>query len=178
MEGLFACNAGGKLVVRKLAGLVLAAGVLVSVAGCSFNPAPETLQSYAPSDGVGTELVFPKAQRNEAVKFRNFLILTDGTSHVLFGTIINDGSRAEKVTLQLGSNNAESQTVSVAAGQTLVFDANNLSTLNLSGKAGELVDLSVGSANGSNWQKLSVPVLDGTIDYYKNLLTPAPAATN
>jgi len=166
------------LVVRKLAGLVLAAGVLVSVAGCSFNPAPESLQSYAPSDGVGVDLVFPKAQRNEAVKFRNFLVLTDGTQHVLFGTVLNDGNRPERVTMQLGGNNAESQTFAIEAGQSVVFDANNLSTLKFTGKPGELVDLSVGSANGSNWQKLSVPVLDGTIDYYQNLLTPSPSATN
>jgi hypothetical protein len=178
MEGLFACNAGGKLVVRKVAGLVLAAGVLVSVAGCSFNPSPETLQSYAPSDGVGVDLSFPKAQRNEGVKFRNFLVLTDGTSHALFGSVINDGNRPEHITIQLAGNNAESQSFGIEAGQTLVFDTNNQPTIHLSGKAGELIDMSVGTANGSNWEKLSVPVLDGTIDYYQNLLSPSPSATN
>jgi hypothetical protein len=178
MEGLFACNAGGKLVVRKLAGLVLAAGVLVSVAGCSFSASPETLQSYAPSDGVGADLSFPKAQRNEGVKFRNFLIVTDGTTHDLFGSIINDGDKPERVTIQLAGNTAESQTFGIEAGQTVVFDTTNQPTIHFAGKAGELVDMSVGTADGSNWTKLSVPLLDDTIDYYKNLLTPSPAATN
>jgi hypothetical protein len=169
---------GGKLLVRKLAGIALAAGVLVSVAGCSFNPNPESLQSYAPSDGVGTDLAFSKADRNQSIKFRNFLILTDGTNYNLYGTIINGGSKAQSVTLQLSSDSTQSQTVSVPAGQTVVFNKDNATTVALSGKPGALLDFKVGSANGSNWTTMSVPVLDGTLSYYAPLLSPSPSASN
>jgi len=168
------------LVVRKLAGIALAAGVLFSVAGCSFNPNPESLQSYAPSDGVGVDLSFSKADRNQSVKFRNMLILTDGTNYSLYGSIVNDGSKAQDVTLQLASDSTQSQTVTVKAGETVVFNQDNKTTLALSGKAGALLDIKVGSANGTNWTTLSVPVLDDTLDYYAPLLTatPTPSATN
>lgn len=164
------------MVVRKLAGIALAAGVLFSVAGCSFNPHPESLQSYAPSDGVGTEIVFDKAQRNESVKLRNFVIITDGSSYGLFGSVINDGVSDQQIVLQLASDRAQSQTIDVAAGTTTVFNSENPSTLALSGKAGTLVKVYVGTAAGDNWQVLSVPVLDGTLAYYQDVLG-TPSAT-
>jgi len=174
------------LVLRKVAGLALAAGVLVSVAGCSFNPSPDTLQSYAPSDGVGVDLNFGKAHRNEALKIRNFLIVTDGTQSALFGTVINSGDKPESLNIQLGSDSAQQQTFSIEAGQTFVFDQSNKTTLPLPTKAGETVKIAVVAAGGNINEVMDVPVLDGTIDYYKNLLTPAatpaetpsPAATN
>jgi hypothetical protein len=166
------------LVVRKLAGIALAAGVLFSVAGCSFNPHPESLQSYAPSDGVGVDLTFDKAHRNEGVAFRNFLILTDGSSYTLYGTIINSGNKDEKLAVELASDNSQAATVTVAAGSTLVLNKDNQPQLALSGQPGALLDLKVGTAAGTNWETLSVPVLDGTLSYYHDLVSPTPAATN
>jgi hypothetical protein len=167
------------LVVRKLAGIALAAGVLFSVAGCSFNPNPESLQSYAPSDGVGADIVFDKAQRNESVKLRNFVVITDGSSYNLFGTVINDGVSTQQITLQLASDRSQSQTVEVAKHSTLVFNTENPTTLTLSGKPGGLVKVYVGTAAGDNWQVISVPVLDGTLSYYQNLVgTPSETPAN
>jgi hypothetical protein len=167
------------LVVRKLAGIALAAGVLFSVAGCSFNPHPESLQSYAPSDGVGVDINFDKTHRNESVKLRNFVLISENGTSALFGTVINSGNKSEDITIQLASDHTQQQTVTVPAGQTFVFDSKT-STLKIEGKPGTLIDLAAGVANGTNWQKLSVPVLDGTIDYYQNLLgspSAAPSAT-
>ena len=167
------------MLLRKVAGLALAAGVLVSVAGCSFNPSPDTLQSYAPSDGVGVDLTFG-FHNLESIKVRNFLVVTDGTQSSLFGTIVNSGKKAEVVELQLVSDSTKSEAVTIKAGETYVYDVAHPTTLPLEGKAGQLIQLKVRVANNTDvaFQEISVPILDGTIDYYKNLLTPAPAATN
>ena len=172
------------MVVRKLAGLALAAGVLVSVAGCSFNPHPETLQSYAPSDGIGTEIFFQGANGkplyNQEVAVRNLLIVTDGKQHKLFGTVINSGTKTQSITLRVSPS--VSQTITVAAGQTFVFNGENPTTMPLHGKAGNLFKMQVapaGTADGSaEWKKISVPLVDSAIPYYAGLLEVAtPTAT-
>jgi hypothetical protein len=163
--------------LRKVAGLALAASVLVSVAGCSFNPKPETLQSYAPSDGSGVELNFTGKHRNEGLKFRNFLLLNDGTTGHLFGTVINSGNKSENVLIQVFGDSTKEQTLTVEPGRTFVFNASNPATFTVDGAPGSLVEMRVGLADGTLNAKISVPVLDGTIDYYQNLLTPSPMAT-
>ena len=169
---------GGKLVLRKVAGLVLAAGVLVSVAGCSFNPNPETRQSYAPSDGSGVDIHFTGKHRNESLKFRNFLLLSDGTTGHLFGTVINSGYKAQNILIQVFGDTSLEQTITVDAGSTYVFNGDNPASFTVDAKPGTLVDMRVGLASGTLNEKISVPVLDGSIDYYQNLLTPSPEATN
>jgi hypothetical protein len=170
------------LVVRKLAAIALAAGVLVSATGCSFNSRPETLQSYAPSDGQGTEI---HISRNEVVALRNVFILTDGATYKLYGSIVNSGSSAQKVTLQSAEDTTSTETFDVAVDQTvgLGYENGTESTLALSGTPGALFKLNITADGGKNWTSLNVPVLDGTIDYYKHLVdglgssaaaTPAP----
>jgi hypothetical protein len=188
METLFAF-AGGKLVVRKLAAVAIVAGVMLSATGCSFNPHPDTLQSYAPSDGSGLDI---NIARNEQVAFRNFFVLTNGTNYNLYGTVANSGDKAEEITIQLASDATQQQTFTVEPGAAYGFGyaGANTSTLALSGKPGTLIDAKVTANSGRTWANISIPVLDGTIDYYKNLVdsmgtatpvataSPAPSATN
>lgn len=157
------------MVVRKLAAIALAAGVLVSATGCSFNSRPETLQSYAPSDGQGTEI---HISRNEGVALRNIFILTDGTTYKLYGSIVNTGSSAQKVTLQSADDTTSTESFDVAVEQTIGLGYENgvESTLTLAGKPGSLFKLNITADGGKNWTSLNVPVLDGTIDYYKDLV--------
>jgi len=165
------------LVVRKLAGIALAASVLVSVAGCSFNPSPESLQSYAPSDGVGATLNFG-SMSDQSVVASNVLILTDGSQHVLFGTIDNAGSKSETVTLRDANNSGAAYTFTLPAGAEVKFDATNKLDLPFSGNAGDTFGLEFGPDGAGKFETLNVPVLDATIDYYKGLLsTPSPAAS-
>ena len=165
------------MLVRKLAAVAIAAGVLVSATGCSFNPHPESLQSYAPSDGSGID-IYP-AKHNERIALRNFLILTDGTDMKLYGSIINDGLKTQTVTLQSSDN--KSQNIAVKAGERLVLgvDGGVEGTVTIAGKAGDLVDLKVTADGGRNWETISVPVLDGTIDYYQQVVAglASPSAT-
>lgn len=175
------------MLVRKLAAVAIAAGVLVSATGCSFNPHPETLQSYAPSDGSGID-IYP-AEHNEHVALRNFLILTDGAGNSnLFGTIVNSGATSQTLTLKDAAGT--SQEVVVGPGEAPKFGIDGFgSSLNFEGKAGDLVALQVTADGGKTWQTIQVPILDGTIDYYKDLVgklaptetpvaTPSPTASN
>lgn len=159
------------MLVRKLAAVAVTAAVLFSAAGCSFNPAPESLQSYAPSDGSGIDF---HPDRNQQVDLRNFLVLTDGTNFELYGSVINGGTKAQQVSFQVDGDNTKTQTINVAANSVAGFGyagsdgVINNSELPLSGKVGSLLKLEV--SVGGQWQAIEVPVLDGTIDYYKELV--------
>jgi hypothetical protein len=169
--GRLALFSGGILLVRKLAAVAVAAAVLLSVAGCSFNPAPESLQSYAPSDGSGIDF---HPDRNQQVDLRNFLVLTNGTTYELYGSVINGGTKAQQVSFQVDGDNTKTQTIDVAANSVEGFGyagsdgVVHKSELALSGKVGALLKLEV--SVGGRWQAIEVPVLDGTISYYKDLV--------
>lgn len=164
------------MVIRKLAGVVLAAGILVSVAGCSFSSSPETLQSYAPSDGVGITVTYA-ANSNDSVEFSNLLILTDGTKHVLFGTVTNDGLHDKTLTMRAVKSDKSFSFVLVSGG-VHKFNTSNLVSLPLEGNPGDTFQIEVGPNGAGKYNLLNVPVLDGTIDYYKGLLDSAtPSAT-
>jgi hypothetical protein len=169
--GRFALFSGGILLVRKLAAVAVTAAVLLSAAGCSFNPAPESLQSYAPSDGSGIDF---HPDRNQQVDLRNFLVLTDGTTYGLYGSVINGGTKSQQVAFQVDGDNSKTQTIEVPAHSVSSFgypgsDGVTLaSELALSGKVGGLLKLQV--SVGQSWQAVQVPVLDGTIGYYKDLV--------
>lgn len=166
------------MLVRKLAAVAVTAAVLLSVAGCSFNPAPESLQSYAPSDGSGIDF---HPNRNQQVDLRNFLVLTDGTVYGLYGSIVNGGTKAQQVSFQVDGDNSKTQTIDVAANSVAGFGyagtdgVIHASELALTGKVGGLLKLEV--SVGGKWQAIEVPVLDGTIDYYKNLVAGFASAT-
>jgi hypothetical protein len=166
------------LVIRKLAGIALAAGVLVSVSGCSFSSSPESLQSYAPSDGVGITLAYA-ANSNNSVEFSNMLVLTDGTQHVLFGTVTNDGADDQTITMR-SVKTGQSFSFVILSGGVHKFNTSNLVSLPLDGSPGDTVQIEVGPDGAGKYSLLNVPVLDGTIDYYSGLLdtpTPAPSVT-
>ena len=185
MGGRLALFSGGILLVRKLAAVAVTAAVLLSAAGCSFNPAPESLQSYAPSDGSGIDF---HPDRNQQVDLRNFLVLTDGTTYELYGSVINGGTKAQQVAFQVDGDNSKTQTIDVAANSVAAFGyagsdgVIHSSELALSGKVGALFKLQVSVAG--TWQAIEVPVLDGTIGYYRDLVAGfasaapmAPSAT-
>lgn len=166
---------------RKFAAIALAAGVLVSASACSFNPKPESLQSYAPSDGAGADLVIGSG---EVIKARNFLYLTDGKTGSLLGTLVNGGAQDQIVSINYtGADGVnQSEEVLVPANGLFEFGYHGaaVSVLKLDGKAGDLGEVSLGAANNSKWLKLSVPLLDSTFEYYKDLVDQlsTPAASD
>jgi hypothetical protein len=164
---------------RRAASVVLAAVVLLSTAGCTFFTPQTTLKPYDPSDGVGGQV--------GNVQVRNAIILTkDGEHASLLVNLINDGDTDANVKLQYDGLNDKglparvNHRIFVGGGDVTSIGAKNDTKLYLTlvdAKPGTLFPLyfQYGSKGG---EELLVPVLDGTLDSYKNLLpTPRPSVT-
>ena len=163
------------MLARKFAAVAAAAGILLSASACSFNPHPDSLQSYAPSDGSGADI---DLGAGHGIKLRNFVALTDGTDNALLGVLVNTSAEPETVSINYAPAGDAAQTESITipanGSYSLGYNGNPASTLNLSGSAGQLVELSFGAGNNSTWAKLSVPILDGTFGYYKSIVDNIP----
>ncbi|MFM5904525.1 MAG: hypothetical protein ACKORF_00230 [Micrococcales bacterium] len=163
---------------RKFAAIAVAATLVLTTAGCSFNPAPESLQSYAPADGSGVDLELGKG---EVLKLRDFLYLTDGTNGNLFGTLANSGSADVMLELQqdLADGTKYRERVVIPGGAVLnVGEGNAQSGIKVTLPAGAVFPIFVSADNGNNWQKLNVPVLDDTFAQYRDKVAGlAPTAT-
>jgi len=81
------------MLVRKLAITAVGLGLLFCATGCSFSHEVATKAVYAPSDGNQTDA--------GTLHARNVLILSDGTSAVLIGSITNDGKIPAVATLSI-----------------------------------------------------------------------------
>lgn len=145
-------------------GRILAAGIaLAAAAGLSACSPITTKVQYAASDGVRVAL-------SDTVTVQNLLIVSaaEGEPGALQGGVVNNGAQDETVTIG-------AVTVQVAAGQTVL----------MGGTAGEEVVLpTVAAAPGANLtlpvavvggasEDVFVPVLDGTLSEYADLVPTA-----
>jgi hypothetical protein len=153
--------------IRKFATVAVAASLLLGTAGCTFmNPIASRIE-YAPSDGTQASL--------ENVDARNFMYLSDGAGHAaLFGSLVNRGLDSASVKLQYtdATSNATKQAYfTLLPSQKLDFGYNGTSPLNynLAGKPGSTVTVWV-SAGSETGKEMNVPVLDGTLAEYSDLV--------
>lgn len=166
---------------RKLATAIIAASLLLGTTGCTFmNPIASRIE-YAPSDGAQVSL--------SSVDARNFIYLSDGNGHAaLFGSLVNRGLSSTSVKLQYtdaASSEKKEAFYTLLPSQKLDFGYNGASALDfdLGGKPGEVVTVFV-VASDETGKAMNVPVLDGTLSEYTELLksiggsepTPAPTA--
>ena len=152
--------------IRKLAAIAIAASVLIGTTGCTFNSPVASRIEYAPADGSQADL--------ENVKARNFIYLTNGTQSALTGSIVNSGLEPKVFKIQYTDaavNEAKEVTFTVNAGQKidLGYNGGQALAINLGGKAGDIVRLSVAEGSGTPIE-MRVPVLDGTFDFYKPII--------
>ena len=175
------------MINRKIAAVAVAASLLLGTAGCTFmNPIASRID-YAPSDG--TQVSF------EHVDARNFMYLSDGKGNAaLFGSLVNRGLETSSVKLQYTdatSNEKKEAIYTLLPSQKLDFGYNGTSALNfnLGGKLGGTVTVFV-IAGSETGKAMSVPVLDGTLSEYTDLVnqlgnstatsspTPTPSPSN
>lgn len=168
--------------------LALAAGALAlslaTLTGCGYINSQQTAEQYAASDGVHADL--------GPLQLRNMLIVSgdeEGPGR-LIGAIYNSASQDVTLTVK-GAEGARTEVPVKANSYTLLNDASDEAILSTSGGiAGSLVDVEV-SEDGTNVKKtVSLPVLDGTLEEYKEYLpagseptstgsaTPTPTATS
>jgi len=153
--------------IRKFATVAVAASLLLGTAGCTFmNPIASRID-YAPSDGTQVNL--------EHVDARNFIYLSDGQGHAaLFGSLVNRGLDSASVKLQYtdaSSKETKLAYFTLLPSQKLDFGYNGTSALNydLGGKPGQTVTVWV-SAGSETGKEMNVPVLDGTLAEYTDLV--------
>jgi hypothetical protein len=163
---------------RRAASVVLAAIVLLGTAGCSFFAPQTTLKPYNPSDGVGATV-------GDIVVSNALLLSSDGKTGSLLVNLINDGDRDVTVKFQYdatvdGTAAKVNTGVVVDPGAATSFGGSGEQKFYLDGistKPGELFPIYVqyGQQTG---KELLVPVLDGTLPQYTNLMpTAAPSPT-
>ncbi len=164
--------------MRKFAAVAIATALLLSTAGCSFSPA-ESLQMYAPSDGSQVDLT-------DGVKARNFIYLSNGTTGALIGSLVNSGTKATEVSLQMTDVNGAKvpfAPFALGAGQKIDFGYNSSPALlvdlqsitGLEAKPGQLVKIYVVSANSSG-RGMDVPVVAGILPSYTEFVKTLPTA--
>ncbi len=163
--------------IRKFAAIGLAASILLGTTGCSlFSPVASRVQ-YSPGDGTEINL--------ETVKVRNFMYLSDGKGgEALFGSVINPGLESKSIKIQYTDgtlNEKKEVAINLLAGQKIDLGYNGGSALaiDLDGEPGDFVEVFI--IEGTNTGKrLELPVLDGTLAQYKDLVDAlqAPATTN
>ena len=157
---------------------VLAVGLALGTAGCTFFAPQATLIKYNPSDGVSLDL--GKLQVRNA-----FVISPKGTDANLVGYFINSGSSPITVELQYtakatGGSTVKDSTFVVRPGKPISFGNPGVKQVvfrNADTKAGALLKIFIqyGSVSGRN---LLLPVLDGTQAEYSHLAPkPLPKST-
>ncbi|WP_136056289.1 DNA modification methylase [Microbacterium sp. K24] len=168
---------------RLVASAALSALVLLGATGCTFITPQSTQIEYPASDGVNV------SDADGPLDIRNaFIVATeDGSVGNFIAAIVNPTD--EKATLTLSVDGIDSFTVTVPAGETVSLgaDAEPLRVVDLDTKPGATIEVHFQSGD-STGVKTQVPVLDGALPYYADLVpdvserasqpTPEPTPTD
>lgn len=166
---------------RLVASAALSAIVLLGATGCTFISPQATTIEYAASDGVNVP------DSDGPLDVRNALVIAteDGSTGNLVAAIVNPTD--ERATLTISLADGEPLTVTVPAGKTVSLGADDepLRLADLDSIPGSTVEIYFQSGD-STGTKVEVPVLDGSLPYYKDLVpagvkpvaSATPAATS
>ena len=145
--------------------LLLAGLVVAGLTGCTFGATQATRLDYDPSDGIGAEV--------GNVQVRNALLVTeDGETAALAVNLINSGDENVQLTVSWEAEAGRvDRSVSLRAGstQSLGADASPIVLSGVEAPPGSLfpVFFQYGDNEG---QELMVPVLDGSLAEYADLV--------
>lgn len=167
---------------RLVASAALSALVLLGATGCTFITPQSTKVEYSGSDGVNV------SDADGPIDVRNaFVVATeDGSVGNFIAAIVNPTD--ESATLTIALEGIDPLTVTVPAGESMSLgaDAEPLRIVDLDTKPGATVEMHFQSGD-STGVKTEVPVLDGTLPYYADLVpdvserapepTPTPSDT-
>lgn len=153
--------------LRRAVVVPLALALAAGLTACSATNPITTTTNYAASDGVRVDL--------DDVRLGNLMVLAsaEGAPGVVVGQVTNDGDQAVRVTLAV--EGAVSDPVAVEArGTTLLTPDGGTEVLleAVPAAPGAYVDLRV-AVDGGGGTTASVPVLDGTLPEYADLVPDA-----
>jgi hypothetical protein len=164
---------------RLVASAALSALVLLGATGCTFITPQSTKIEYPASDGVNI------SDADGPIDVRNALVIAteDGSIGTLIAAIVNPTD--ESATLTISLEGIEPFTITVPAGDTVSLGADEepLRIVGLDTKPGATVEMHFQSGD-STGVKSEIPVLDGSLSYYSDLVpsesvrTPQPTPTD
>ena len=160
--GFTAMNRGQRSKLA-MATAVLAVGLL-SVTGCSYINPQATSAQYVASDGIQANV--------GPLQLRNMMIISAGEDKPgrVIGAVYNSSSEDVKLTV-VGAGGSQTQIPVKQNSYTLLNDSTDEAILSSTGGApGSLVEVSITEDGTNQSAKVSVPVLDGTIEDYKQYL--------
>ena len=153
---------------RFIASLALGALVVVGTSGCAMLSTQATQIQYSASDGVNIPDSGP-------LQVRNVLIVTDeeGADGSLVAAIVNTTSESQTLNIEWGEGSSKStEEIRVPANSTVSLGTEETDPLQLEGidtKPGANLPMFFQSGDGEG-VLFDVPVLDGALDYYGDLL--------
>ena len=161
--------------IRALATSALAATFLLGTAGCGIFVETATLKPYSASDGLNVNV--------GDLELRNVLVITDESGDAsLVGTVVNDTTNVQYLTVQFRTNTPVDLTVVANEGITKVglADDNPAIATGTALKAGQYVDIYF-QYGGQDGVTVAIPVLDATHSLYAlyapSLFVPEPVVT-
>lgn len=173
---------------RLVASAALSALVLLGATGCTFITPQSTKIEYPASDGVNI------SDADGPIDVRNALVIAteDGSTGNFIAAIVNPTEESATLTITVGD--LDPFTITVPAGDRVSLGTAGEEPLRIDGldtKPGANVEMHFQSGDSAG-VKTEVPVLDGTLSYYADLVpsekapsptplptdTAAPAPTN
>ncbi|MEV7800518.1 DNA modification methylase [Microbacterium foliorum] len=157
---------------RLVASAAISALVLLGATGCTFISPQSTQIEYSASDGVNV------SDSDGPLDVRNAFIVAneDGSVGNFVAAVVNPTT--EKATLTMTVAGIDKPfTVSVPAGKTVSFGAEGEDPLRidrLDTMPGATIEIHFQSGDGAG-TKTEVPVLDGSLPYYADLVPEAEA---
>jgi hypothetical protein len=150
---------------RLVASAAISALVLLGATGCTFITPQSTEIQYSASDGVN----IPDSDGPLAIRNAMIIATEDGQVGNLVAAIVNDTDEAEVLTIEI--EGLAPLTVRVGANDTLSLGANAepLRIDDLDTIPGSTVRMYFQSG-GATGAAEDVPVLDGTLPYYADLV--------
>ncbi|WP_350349294.1 hypothetical protein ABIQ69_05060 [Agromyces sp. G08B096] len=150
---------------RLAASAALALGIVIGASGCSMVTYQATTEHYDASDGISANV--------GTLDLRNILVITEAGEEdaSLVFTVSNSGEDDAELTAE-PVDGGEPVTLEVEAGSQVVLGADGDEPLTLEGLSadpGALVSIYF-SAEGAEGVELRVPVLDGSLPEYADLL--------
>ncbi|MCH6471616.1 hypothetical protein [Sinomonas terrae] len=161
----------------KRVALVAAIGVgLLTATGCGYINPQQTASPYAASDGIDANV--------GSLQLRNALIASAGNAGSsptpsagapgrMLGSLYNTSSNDLSVTMTTPGQSTVSLTVPSNGTVRLEDNPTPADFANVGGVPGSLVSVKV--SDGTSTQDVQIPVLDGTLEQYRQFL-PSPSA--
>lgn len=147
---------------RLAASAALALGIAIGGSGCAMITYQATTEKYDPSDGVSADL--------GSLAIRNMLVVSeDGEEGNMILSVTNSSTEDATLELQVAGETVE---VEVQAGQTVspgAGDEEPVLVERLDAEVGGLVPVFL-TTEGAEGREVGVPVLDGRLPEYEDLV--------